>query len=147
MANKIAEPKDCLKLACDFGGVSIGDGTARLGLTINREALTLAAAVKTFCGRRITGVVCVGDVDPDQTSFLNDAEYKIPSVFDCKRMGLTLKEYSLGLTFSLADIDAECLTHFAKKKGMLRVDLSSALPEKAERNGDDDEEEEDEGDE
>jgi hypothetical protein len=87
--------------------------------------------------------VCVGDIDPDQKSFLDDAEFKIASTFDCKGLRLTLKEYGLGLTFSVADIDAECLTHFATKKGMLRVDLTSALPEKAERNGDDDEEEDD----
>ena len=136
-----------LKLSVDFGGVSFGDSTARLGLVIDRQKIDLESAIGTFCGRRVTGTVVVGGDDMDQTTFLDDAEYRIASVFDIKAINVKPKSFGLGLTFSLEEIDAGDLAHFAKKKGMLRVDMSAPLPEKATKassNGDTDDEDDDE---
>jgi hypothetical protein len=150
-ANRRTGAKPKLKLAVDFGGVSIGDGTASLGVTFDREKLDIDRAVECFCGRRITGTVLVGGGDPDQDTFWKDAEYRVGSTFDVKRIAVAPKKYSIRLTFALGEIEIDDLAHFAKKRGMLAIDLFSEIPAKATKetaNGEGpDEDEEDDGDE
>lgn len=58
---------------CEFGGVSIGDATARLGIRMSRNDCSLDRADETFCGHRLSGVVKLsrnGD-EPDQKKLLD----------------------------------------------------------------------------
>lgn len=134
-----------LSCAVEFGGVSIGDGTARLGLKIDRSNLNIDAADEALCGRRLKGrvVVLKDGEQANQTTFLDGVRHEVSSIFDVKRFGVAPRNITCGLTFSLADIDVEALSHFAKQKGRFIVDEVSAIPADDE-NEEADEDEEDE---
>ena len=81
---------DELNLLVEFGGVSIGDGTGRLGVKVSRQQLTLAKADRTLCGRRLTGrvVLTPGGEDPDQQHLFEGTKRQINATFDVKRFGV-----------------------------------------------------------
>lgn len=112
-----------------FGGVSVGDETARIGVTVLRQRLNVDAAEGVFCGRRLTGRILLCEGDPDQQSFLADADCEVAGVFDCKTFRVGPKEIGAGLTFSLADIDVGDLAGFAKRSGRLLVEGVADLPD------------------
>jgi hypothetical protein len=152
MAKKAASRKQAaeqqllpaLSVPVEFGGVSIGDGTARLGLKIDRTNLNIDAADEALCGRRLKGrvVILKDGENVNQTTFLDGVRHEVSSIFDVKRFGVAPRNITCGLTFSLADIDVEALSHFAKQKGRFIVDEVSAIPDE-----DEDEEVEEEEDE
>lgn len=115
----------------EFGGVSIGDGTARLGVRIMRDVLDLDMADDLFCGHRLTGTVAVGNGRDaaGQGLLWDDLIYHLGGTFDVKRLGVSPKHFAIGLTFSLEDIQAENLTHFAKRTGRLAIQDSGPIPE------------------
>jgi hypothetical protein len=136
--SKKAESSGVLDLPCEFSGVSIGDGTANIGLRISKQLLNIMAAEEALCGRRLNGTIfrCPPGADPNQTSFEFGPETdSIESVFDVKRFSSSPKFISFGLTFSLQEIDAEVLSHFAKASGRVRIDQVQAIapPEKKEK--------------
>lgn len=147
----MSKKKPALDLPVAFGGVSIGDGTARLGIKIDRAALTIDKADASLCGRRLAGRVVLGKGDSAQQELINDRQHCVASVFDVKRIGVAPKNISAGLTFSLEDIDVRELSIFAKKSGRLIVDTIAELPDEDEDGDDDDaadeDDDEDEGEE
>lgn len=119
---------------CEFGGVSIGENTARLGIRMSRSDCSLDRADETFCGHRLTGEVKLsrnGDAD-GQMALVDDLEHTVRASFDVKRIGLTPDAISTGLTFSLADIDVAELAKFSKGKGTLLVESVAELPDEEE---------------
>lgn len=117
-----------------FGNVSIGDGTARLGIVIDREQLTVENADLMLCGRRLTGAVVVqpnGD-STDQTYLVDGIKHELRAVFDVKRIGVSPKEISTGLTFALKGLELAELGFFAKRSGRLVVDAVTELESEAE---------------
>lgn len=132
---------DTLELLVDFGGVSIGETTARLGVKIARPQLTITKADATFTGKRLSVVVQLGNPDPDQKK-LFDVVTEVGGSVDVKRLGVNVDEYSTGLTFNLADVDVATLAKFSKGKGRLRVLAVEDLPDEAE--GDEGDEDADE---
>jgi len=122
---------DALELLVDFGGVSIGETTARLGVKIARPQLTITKADATFTGKRLSVVVQLGNHDPDQKK-LFDVVTEVGGSVDVKRLGVNVDEYSTGLTFNLADVDVATLAKFSKGKGRLRVLAVEDLPDEAE---------------
>lgn len=123
-------PKAALNVPVSFGGVSLGQETARIGIKIDRKNLTLAKADKAFSGRRLIGRIVLGheDESPDQTQMF-DSDYCVEGAFDVKRYGVNSVFYATGLTFGLADVDIEELSHFSKGTGRLIVDEIAELPE------------------
>lgn len=123
-----------LDAAVEFGDVSIGDGTCRLGFVADRKAITLQQADRNLCGRRLVGKIvarATGTADQEGLPGLEDQDTTITGVFDVKRIGVTPKTVSAGLTFALASVDAESLTHFAKRSGRLRVSSTEDIPKDA----------------
>ncbi len=122
---------DTITLPVEFGGVSIGKTTARLGLHVDRSALDLAAADTIFCGKRLTGRLILGNNGdaPGQGHLINDLDEVLDGVFDCKRIGANCTEITTGLTFALASIDIATLAKFSKGSGRLVVDEVEELPE------------------
>lgn len=122
-----------LDIPVEFGGVSIGEATARLGIRANRSVLNLAAADEVFCGHRLTGRVVLGGSDdqPGQGRIVDDLDHQVDGTFDCKRIGVTQEQISTGLTFSLADVDVRELAKFSKGTGRLIVEGVGELPEEA----------------
>jgi hypothetical protein len=125
--------KSDVKIAVQFGGVSIGEETARLGIRISRADVSLENADAMLCGRRITGRVRVAitNESPDQQGLpgMDDAITEIAAVFDVRRLGVSPKEFTAGLTFSLAEIDVSVLAHFAKREGWLIAEKVLVLDE------------------
>lgn len=116
-----------------FGDVSIGDGTASIGVSIDRSAVNVETAEQFFCGRRLSGRILVfpsGD-DPTQ-KYIPDTgvgRHEIESVFDCKRFGVSPKKLSTKLSFSLDGIALDELGQCAKRQGRLIAFHSSSLSE------------------
>lgn len=104
--------------------VSIGEGTARVGIRVLREWMTITKADEALCGRRLTGrIVRLKDgEDPNQTLMLDEDRHQIVGSFDVKSFGVNQKAISCGLTFSTKDIDIRELGFFAKQSGRLIVD-------------------------
>jgi len=121
---------DALEIPVEFGGVSIGETTARLGLKISRDFLKIQQADEVFCGHRLTGSVVLGGKDdqPGQEKFW-DSDHKVDATFDVKRIGLSADQISTGLTFSLADIDIGELAKFSKGSGKLIIADVGEIPE------------------
>lgn len=145
MAKKNGSTKEQRKAVLDvpveFGGVAIGDATARLGIRIDRSVLNIISADETFCGHRLSGRIILGgeDEQPGQMSFLDDVYDYVEGTFDVKRISVNTKAISTGLTFSLNDIDIETLAKFSRGSGRLLVEHVAELPEAT---GDDDDESE-----
>lgn len=116
----------------EFGGVSIGEATCRLGIRINREHCNINMADDVFVGHRLTGKVVLGgsDESPGQGKFL-DNEHCVEGSFDVKRVGVTPETITTGLTFSLKDIDIAELSKFSKGAGRLMVEGVGDIPEDA----------------
>lgn len=128
-----------LEVDVQFGGVSIGDETARVGVKIDRGVMTLEQADECLCGKRLTGriEVCAPGEQQGQQSLpgMKNERPHLEGTFDVKRFGVGLKEISAGLTFGLGPIDVSELAKFAKKNGRLIVTDAQFLPE----DGDDEE--------
>lgn len=122
-----------LEVDVQFGGVSIGDETARVGIKIDRALMQLDQADEILCGKRLTGriEVCAPGEQQGQRALpgMKDERPHLDGTFDVKRFGVSLKEISAGLTFGLGSIDVSELAKFAKKNGRLLVTDAQFLPE------------------
>ncbi len=123
-------PKTALNAPVAFGGVSIGEKTARIGIKINRKNLTLETADKAFSGRRLIGRIVLGheDESADQTQMF-DSDYSVEGAFDVNQFSTNATYFGAGLTFNLAEIDIEDLAHMSKGAGRLIVDEVTDIPE------------------
>lgn len=125
--------------AVEYGNVSVGDETARIGVKIARERCNLDTADECFCGRRLLGTIAVGDDDPDQMRFdFDDAEQTIDGTFDVAGYRVSPKHVTLGLTFALREIEVGDLAGFAKRAGFLRITEAVELPDAEDEDDEDD---------
>jgi len=122
-----------LEVDVQFGGVSIGDETARVGIKIDRGRMSVEEADEFLCGKRLTGriEVCAPGEQQGQQSLpgMKDTRPHLDGTFDVKRFGVSLKEISAGLTFSIASIEVSELAKFAKKNGRLTITAAEFLPD------------------
>ncbi len=118
-----------LDLPVEFGGVSIGETTARLGMKIKKEVLNIIQAEEAFCGRRLSGVIKLGGAadSPGQTTMF-DTELVVDGTFDIHRFGVGPEAYTTGATFKLKEIDIGDLARFSKGAGRLVVANIAAIP-------------------
>lgn len=133
-----------LDLPVHFGNVNVGDATASVGVGVAREALPIGTADKQLVGRRLVGTI-IGQPagsGPDQGALkgMND-EIALTGTFDVKRIGVSRKKITCGLTFSLGDINVSELARFAKRAGHLKIESSAAIPEKEAEDEEENEEE------
>lgn len=142
-SNGNGHPASVLDVPVEFGNVTLGDGTARLGIKISRDVLNINAADETLCERRLTGKVVLGHENdsPGQTTFVN-SDYVVEASFDTKRYSVGSKTIATGLTVNLKEIDVEDLSHFSKKKGRMVLTGIGAIPGGSTDEGDDEEDEE-----
>lgn len=123
---------DILDLVVNFGQMGAGDKTARLGIVVSRDKLSVPKAEKQFCEKRLTCVLVMASdgAHPDQGSLggIND-EMELKAVFDVKSIRFTADEISFGLTGALGSLDVGKLAKFAKKQGRLIVNEVSDIPE------------------
>ncbi len=129
-----------------FGGVSIGETTARLGVHIDRSVCNINAADDLFCGHRLTGRVIRGRAGDQagQQTIVDDLDIALDAVFDVKRFGANAATISTGLTFSLPDIDLTTLAKMSKGAGRLVIKSIAEIPDDAPVHDEDREDEADE---
>jgi len=134
------EPAFVMKFPCEYGGVSIGDTTARIGVRVPRGFLNLVAADEALVGHRLDLVARLNrkGADPKQLNLLDDIEDTITGSADVKRIGVNQEQISFGLTFSLADVDISELAKFSKGNGEIQIDQVAALPSDSPADGDGD---------
>ncbi len=148
MAKKKTESANLLDLTVAFGNISVGDKTARVGVEIDRGDLSVSAADKNLCEKRLTGTIIAKPpgVKGDQGAFPGmEDDTEMTGIFDVKGVAFSSDQIRIGLTFALASIHVETLAKFAKRAGRLVVQAVDDIPEpvKAESNGEHDDEDKD----
>ena len=135
-----APPAYILDVAVEFGDVSIGDHSCRLGLGTARENLDLNDADRQLCGRRLVGkIVARSSGGPDQDSIPGmESDAAIYGAFDVKRLSFTPKHINFGVTLAIEDLDLATLGRFAKRSGRLVVTESADIPAKDTHGGESD---------
>lgn len=117
----------------DFGGLSIGDTTARLGFKAERSRLNLEDADELFGGKRC--LVLIENKLPDsngqaQLEGMEGADVvSLEGLVDIKSFGTNAKVFTTGLTFNLEDVAAEVLAKFPKRRGRLSIKHKEDLPD------------------
>lgn len=133
--------KSVLDVPVEFGGVSVGQTTVRIGVRMNRDQVDLDVADEVFCGHRLNVEITLGKSDemPNQKKAF-DAAYHVRGSADVKHMGVNADVITSGLTFSLKEIDISEIARFSKGTGKLTVYNVAELPEDApnEHNEDED---------
>lgn len=127
--NKPPANSSVLDVPVEFGGLSIGDVTARIGVRIDREHMNIVAADECFTGKRLSVVVSLGSSDPEQRELFKGRTFEVTGSVDVKRLGVTSDQFSAGLTFNLESIDVATIAKFSKGKGRLKVFEVAALPD------------------
>lgn len=125
-----------MELNVEFGNVSVGDATARIGVKLVADAMDANEARRVFCGRQLWGRITLATaLDEKQERLPGMAEerpHEIEAAMDVKSVGMQPKHYSFGLTFSLGgQVDVSVLAQFAKRAGRLVIDEIKDLPEKS----------------
>lgn len=134
---------DGTKLAVKFGNVGMGDATATVRVTVNREVLNPIAADEMLCGKRLRVLMVLGaGVDPAQRDFWDDVRYRVSATVDVKSYGVDPKNVKFGLTFNLTEVEDQPIAKFAKKEGCLVVEEVMNIPA-SDRGEDDDEDDND----
>lgn len=114
-----------------FGGVSIGEKTARIGISVHRDWLSLDQCDKLFCERRLNGAVALGHADDaaGQAKLWDDADHQISTAFDIKGFRVGTDSVATGLTMNLNEIDIAELAKFSKGVGRLAVYEVTDIPQ------------------
>lgn len=114
-----------------YGGVSIGDKTARLGIRIDRGDMDIAKADELLVDRRLSGRVVLGhsDESAEQTRLFEDVDHQVSGSCDVKGFRVGSTAFATALTFSLKDIEISELAKFSKGRGRLAVTGSREIPD------------------
>lgn len=130
--NGNASPALIADVPIQFGGVSIGESTARLSMKVRRSALGLYKADELFCERRLTGKMQLGgDDDQPAQGKLFEANLTIEASFDIHRFGVTTEAYTTGATVKLNEVDIADLAKFSKGTGRFLIFGADAIPDEA----------------
>jgi hypothetical protein len=127
-----------VQINVEWGGVSVGDATARLGCAIERGELGMTAfgqigkAERLFCERRLT-VECDTNDGQKRLPGMDDS-LTISGSVDVKAYRVTRKAVGLSLTFQLSGIDVGTLAQLAKRSGRLTI---NHIEDVSEKDGDD----------
>ena len=135
-----AKPESILELPVTFGGLSVGDKTCRIGMSVSRQNYSVSKADKQLCDRRLTVTLLArsNKAAADQQSLPGmDNDREVEGVIDVKGFAVNGKAISFGGTFCIKDVDLETLTHFPKRDGRMTVTGVEDIPDG--EGGDDDE--------
>lgn len=123
------------ELKVDFGGVTIGDHSAAVGLSFDRNGKHKLDAVDTMlCGKRLQVFCIVGDAaDPSQQQLDGmEGEHRphVEATCDSPSLRVTPKLFTGRLSFSLEEIDVADIAGIAKRRGTVRLNVLGPIPEK-----------------
>ena len=141
MAKKNKE--SVMELPVSYGGLSVGDKTARIGVSISRGNLSITKADKAFCCKRLDVSIKAmsngAQADNQPLPGMEGSDWEVGGVADVKGWSTNGKSITFGLTFNLENVEVETLSHFPKREGTLVVDAVEDIPEEegADDDGDD----------
>jgi len=117
------------ELECDFGGLSVGDSTARLGVKLTRTDISYDAADELLCGRRCAVTILNGLGNGEgQLPGMEKAEItEVQAIADIKGFTVNPKAFGFGLTFVLTGVNPSMLAKFPKRRGRLFIRHESDL--------------------
>lgn len=125
-----------LNLGCDFGGVSKGKDSIRIGIKLSRDLISLPQADEALCGMRITGRLQRGGKSdaPSQQPLpgMGEEEPFIEGTFDVKRFGVSPDDITFGATFGVHGLsrdNREALLDLANQSGRMLVTGVELIPE------------------
>lgn len=136
--SKAKDQETVIEIPVTFGGLSVGDKMCRIGMSVSRASFTPAKADKHLIDKRLSVklIAVPGGANGDQPSLPGlDNDREVAAVGDCKGYSATGMKLSFGLTFMLASVDVETLSHYPKRDGRLVVTGIEDIPE---GEGDDD---------
>ena len=123
-------------VGCDFGGVSKGKDSIRIGIKLSRDVISLPQADEALCGMRITGRLQRGGKSdaPSQQPLpgMGVPEPFIVGTFDVKRFGVSPDDITFGATFSVHGLsrdNREALLDLANQSGRMQVTGVELIPE------------------
>ena len=123
-------------VGCDFGGVSKGKDSIRIGIKLSRDVISLPQADEALCGMRITGRLQRGGKSdaPSQQPLpgMGEPEPFIDGTFDVKRFGVSPDDITFGATFSVHGLsrdNREALLDLANQSGRMHVTGVELIPE------------------
>lgn len=127
----------------DFGGISLGKDTARIGISFPMSVLSLEKAFETLCGHRLQCAITLdksNDQENGQKRIVDDLDEQIDCLVDVKKIGVSPDTISAGLTLAIVDLDLPRFAKFRKSKGRLVVSSIQPLePEELAADDHDDE--------
>jgi len=119
-----------LKLPVHFGGVSIGEDTAAIGITLTHEDLAIKSpdtppvlrAYELLCTRRLKVILTLGRRDEGETQGkLLETDITINGTCDTNSLGVTTKSLGSRLSFALSEVNASDIAQFAKRDGFMTI--------------------------
>lgn len=115
-------------LACEFGAASIGDGTARIPVTIDGEIMDPNEAAEYLRGRRIEVVISRETASANQKKLPGledtpDPVTRLTAVCDVKKFAVGAKSYGFSVTLPLQEIDPGLLAKFAMRTGRIELQV------------------------
>lgn len=118
-----------VRIPVHFAGVSIGEDTGAVGITVNHEDIDAddknAAVLRAFellCCRRLGGVLTLGKRGDGETQGkLYETDITISGTFDTNNLKVTPKSFGSRLSCALAEVSASDLAKFAKRDGYFTI--------------------------
>lgn len=130
MAKKKSADAIIADIPVDFGGVSIGQNTARLSFKVSRASIPLSDADELFVERRLRGKIQLGgQSDGAGQGTLFECRESIDGTFDIHRFGVTSEAYTTGATLKMNEVDIAMLAKFSKGAGRIIVLESEDIPD------------------
>lgn len=127
------------QMRCEFKGVSLGDSTARVGVSIDRESMSYDTADELLCGRQVKVEIVNKHHEGKALAGMEGASgVTILAIASIKSFAVKPKEFSFGLTFDIDAIDPKELSMFPQRSGEIRLKHEGDLPTNGEANADDD---------
>lgn len=121
-----------LSVECSFKSVSFGSDTAKLGVNIGRDAMSLEDAEEYLCGRRSkVRIVARASADDPNQGRLDGMEAEdrvLVATVDIRGFGVKPKMFSTSLSFINDSLGESGLEHFAGvKSGLLEFFTTEAI--------------------
>jgi len=132
---KTINPKT--ELEVDFGGVSIGQETARIGVEIDRAKMTLQDADKFLSGSRLkVHLLATPKGECKGQKHFEDMTETIEGEIDCKSFSVTADKFRTGFKFAAAALNLLTFVGFRKRPGKAFIEWIGAA---SDHDDDDDE--------
>lgn len=124
-----------------FKNVNIGDTTGSVGISVDRQHLSIEKAEEVLCGHRLVGrAVRLQDGEHQDQQRFDAPHHQIAGAFDVKKFSVSPKTIDATLAFALNDIEISELGFLAKQSGRVLVDDIQAIAKVAELEDDEEQE-------